>query len=108
MRFFYAMLYTLFTAAGDTKEKEMTTAADATKNQKQIIQCPFCKASITVDELGEHVNACPEIKKEAIERELQLWGDAYNRNYLMQNVVFCPCCGKVSHLGDWDTSSSKK
>ena len=46
----------------------MTTAADATDNQ--IIQCPNCSKSITVDELGEHVNANPEIKKEAIEREL--------------------------------------
>jgi hypothetical protein len=55
MRFFYAMLYSLFTAAaaaGDTKEKEMTTSADDTNNQKQIIQCPNCGESITVDALG--------------------------------------------------------
>ena len=39
----------------------------------QIIQCPYYKKSITVDELGEHVDANPEIKKEAIERELELW-----------------------------------
>ena len=26
----------------------------------QIIYCPNCKASITVNELGEHVNANPE------------------------------------------------
>ena len=38
----------------------------------QIIYCPFCIAPITVDELGEHVNANPETKKQAIEEELEL------------------------------------
>ncbi|MFL6494149.1 MAG: hypothetical protein ACJ70N_05030 [Nitrososphaera sp.] len=65
----------------------MTT--DINNNNNQIIFCPFCKASITVDELGEHVNANPETKKQAIEEEIQLWGeDVYDRNYLIQNVVF--------------------
>jgi endogenous inhibitor of DNA gyrase (YacG/DUF329 family) len=71
-----------------------------------LIQCPNCSKSITVDSLGEHVNAYPDIKKEAIERELQLWGEAYDKNYLMENVVFCPSCGKVSHFGDWTSISS--
>jgi len=71
-------------------------------DDNQIIFCPFCKASMTVDELGEHVNANPEIKKQAIEQEIELWGeDAYDRNYLIQNVVFCPSCNKVSHFKDW-------
>ena len=78
-----------------------------TKNNNPIIHCPICKTSITVDELGEYVSANPDTKKQAIEEEVQLWGGAYDRNYLMQNVVFCPNCGKVSHFDDW-TSSSKK
>jgi endogenous inhibitor of DNA gyrase (YacG/DUF329 family) len=77
------------------------TVADDTNDQKQIIQCPNCGKSITVDALGEHVNANPKIKKEAIETELELWGDAYDRAYLIQNVVFCPHCGKISHFKDW-------
>jgi uncharacterized protein YbaR (Trm112 family) len=80
--------------------------ADNTDNQ--IIQCPNCNKSLSVDALGEHVNANPEIKKEAIDRELDLWGDPYDRNYLIQNVVFCPSCGKISHFGDWTNSISKK
>jgi hypothetical protein len=35
------------------------------------------------------------------EEELELWGDVYDRNYAIQNVVFCPKCGRISHLGDW-------
>ena len=65
-----------------------------------IICCPNCDVSITVEELGENVTANPEIKKESIEEEIQLWGDVYDREYLIQNVVFCPTCGKISHLGD--------
>jgi hypothetical protein len=67
----------------------------------QIIHCPNCKASLSVDELGEYVSANPETKKQAVEEQFQLWGGAYDRNYLIQNVVFCPSCGKVSHFGDW-------
>ena len=74
------------------------TVTDDTNNQKQIIQCSNCNKSIRVDELGEHVNAYLDTKKEAIERELQLWGEAYDKNYLMENVVFCPSCGKVNYL----------
>ena len=41
----------------------------------EIILCPYCIAPITVDEVGEHVNANPETKKQATEEELELWGD---------------------------------
>ena len=67
----------------------------------QIIFCPYCKAFITVDELGEYVSANPEIKRQAVEEQFQLWGGAYDRNYLMRNVVFCPSSNKLSHLNDW-------
>ena len=67
----------------------------------QTIQCPNCKASLTVDELSKHVNANPDTKKQAIEEQFQLWGGAYDRNYLMRNVVFCPSSNKLSHLNDW-------
>ena len=43
-------------------------------NNNQVIHCPNCKASITVDELGEHVSANPDIKKQAIGEQFQLWG----------------------------------
>ena len=71
-----------------------------------IIYCPNCKTSLTVEELGEYVNANPETKKKVIEEQFQLWGGAYDRNYLIQNVVFCPNCGKVSHFDDWTSSSN--
>jgi hypothetical protein len=77
-------------------------------NNNQIIFCPYCKTPITVDELGEYVNAHPETKKQAIEEEIQLWGEVYDRNYLIQNVVFCPNCRKVSHFKDWDSDSKQK
>jgi hypothetical protein len=74
--------------------------------QWQIIRCPNCKVLITVEELHEYVNANPETKKQAIEEELQLWGEAaYDRSYLIQNVVFCPNCRKVSHFKDWTAHS---
>lgn len=76
-----------------------------TGNDNEIIYCPFCISPIKVDELGEYVNANPDIKKQAIEEELELWGDLYDRNYLIQNVVFCPSCNKVSHFKDWDRNS---
>jgi hypothetical protein len=75
-------------------------------NNNQVIHCPNCKASITIDELGEHVSSNPDTKKQAVEEQFQLWGGAYDRNYLIQNVVFCPSCGKISHFDDWNTSSS--
>ena len=40
-----------------------------TDNNNQIIYCPYCKASMKIDELGEYVNANPGIKKQAIEEE---------------------------------------
>ena len=49
---------------------------------------PSCRAPITVDALGEHVNSNPEIKKQAIAEQLEQWGDAYDLEYLIQNVVF--------------------
>jgi hypothetical protein len=53
------------------------------------------------------VNANREIKKQAIEEELQLWGEtAYDREFLILNVAFCPKCNKVSHFDDW--ASNKK
>jgi uncharacterized protein YbaR (Trm112 family) len=79
-----------------------------TDNNNQIIYCPFCIAPLSVDELGEYVNANPETKKQAIEEELELWGGAYDRSYLIQNVVFCPNCRKVSHFKDWNSDSSSK
>jgi hypothetical protein len=75
-------------------------------NIQQVIHCPNCKASITVEGLGEHVSANPDTKKQAVEEQFQLWGGAYDRNYLIQNVVFCLSCGKISHFDDWTTSSS--
>ncbi len=77
-------------------------------NDGQIFYCPFCIAPITVDELGEYLNASPETKKQAIEEELELWGDRYGRNYLIRNVVFCPSCGKVSHYKDWDSDNNSR
>lgn len=66
----------------------------------QIIICPICKASITVDELGEYVSSNPDTKKQAIEEQLELWGDSYVREYLIQNAVFCTTCGKVNHYDE--------
>jgi hypothetical protein len=61
---------------------------------------------MTIDELGEHVNINSETKKQAIEQEIELRGkDVYDRNYLIQNVGFCPNCCKVSHFKDWDSDS---
>ena len=74
----------------------------------QVIHCPNCNASITVDELGEHVNANPETKKQAIEEQLERWGDAYDLEYLMQNVVFCPHCDRVSHFEAGIATTGKK
>lgn len=71
----------------------------------QTIHYPNWKASITVEELGEHVNANPQTKKQAIEEQLQLWDEAYDREYLIQNVVFCPKCNKISHFNDWTSVS---
>jgi hypothetical protein len=65
-------------------------------------------APITVDELGEHVNANPETKKQAVEEQFQLWGEVYDRMYLIQNVVFCPNCHKLSHFKDWDSDNNKE
>ena len=71
--------------------------------QRHIIRCPNCKASITVEELHEYVNAKPESKREAIEHEIEMWGltSNYDRQYYVENVVICPSCVMISHLGDW-------
>lgn len=73
----------------------------------QVILCPHCRISITVDELGEHVNANPDIKKQAIAEQLHLWGDAYDLEYLTLNLLFCPRCHKVSHFKDWSSNIKK-
>jgi hypothetical protein len=39
-------------------------------NNQHVIHCPNCKTSTTVDELGEHINANPEAKKQGVEEEL--------------------------------------
>jgi hypothetical protein len=68
----------------------------------QLIRCPNCKASITIEELHEYVNAKPESKREAIEHEIEMWGPTYyDRQYLVENIVFCPTCARISHLSDW-------
>ena len=91
----------------------MATVAAATEKKKemsdidnQIIRCPYCKTPITVDEVGEYVNANPETKKRAIEEQFQLWGGTYDKNYLIQNLVFCPNCHKVSYFKDWDSNNN--
>jgi hypothetical protein len=77
-------------------------------NNNQIIYCLYCKASIIFEELGEFLNENPDTKKEVIEEQLQLWGEAYDGAYLIQNVVFCPRCNMVSHFDDWATNDNKK
>ena len=77
---------------------------DDIKNHQEIIYCPRCKASISVDALGEHVNSNPEIKKQAIAEQLEQGGEKYDLEHVMQNVVFCPRCHKVSHFKDWSNS----
>jgi hypothetical protein len=77
-------------------------------NGNQLIRCPSCKASVTVEELHEHVNAKPESKREAIEHEIEMWGltPYYDKQYLVENIVFCPNCATISHLSDWLEVSS--
>ena len=81
----------------------MTTFDYDDDSPKQIIRCPKCKASITIEELYEYVNAKPESKREAIEQEIEMWGltSYYDRQYLVENIVFCPTCAVISHLSDW-------
>jgi uncharacterized C2H2 Zn-finger protein len=68
----------------------------------QLIRCPNCKASITIEELHEYVNAKPESKREAREDEIEMWGPTYyDRQYLVENIVFCPTCARISHSSDW-------
>lgn len=71
--------------------------------QRQIIRCPNCKSSITVEGVHEYVNAKPESKREAIEHEIEMGGltPYYDRQYLVENIVFCPSCARISHLSDW-------
>ncbi len=71
-------------------------------NGNQLILCPSCKASITVEELHEYVNARPESKREAIEQGIEMWGMTYyDMAYFIENIVFCPSCARISHLCDW-------
>ncbi len=81
---------------------------DDNSHHQQIIRCPNCKASITIEKLHEYVNAKPESKREAIEHEIETWGlTYYDRQYLAENVVFCPYCAGISHLSDWLEVSSR-
>ena len=78
-------------------------------HQQQTVQCPNCKASVTVEELYEYVNTHPESKREVIHHEIEMWGltSNYDRQYLVDNIVFCPRCARISHLSDWlEVSSS--
>jgi hypothetical protein len=69
--------------------------------QRQIIRCPNCKASITVEELHEFVNANPESKRDTIEKEVAMWGlTHYDMAYYVENIVFCPACARISQ-SDW-------
>ena len=72
-------------------------------NGNQFIRCQNCKASITIEELHQDVNAKPESKREAIEHEIEVWGLTYyyDRQYLVEDIVFCPTCARISHLSDW-------
>jgi hypothetical protein len=48
------------------------------------------------------VNANPEAKREAIEKEIAMWGlTNYDMVYFVDNIVFCPNCARISHLGNW-------
>lgn len=77
------------------------TTADYDDSQK-IIYCPGCKMSIIVSELHEYVNDKPENKREAIEQEIEKWGlTYYDKAYYVEDIVYCPACAKISHLGDW-------
>jgi hypothetical protein len=72
-----------------------------------MLLCPRCNKSITVEELGDYVNANPEIKKQAIAEQLDQWGEEYDLEYLVLNVVICPRCHKVSHFKDWISDVNK-
>jgi hypothetical protein len=82
---------------------QTTEEDDSTNNnsQQQMIQCLFCKIPTTIETLGEHINDNPETKREAIKEQLQLWAKAYDREYLIINLVFCPSFDRISHWGDW-------
>jgi hypothetical protein len=77
-------------------------ADDVSTNQ--LIKCPVCKAlSITVEELHEYVNADPEAKMGAIEKEIAMWGlTHHDMAYFVENIVFYHNCARISHLGDWN------
>jgi hypothetical protein len=80
----------------------MTNYNDASQ-QQEVVRCPNCKASITMEELHENVNAKPESKREAIEYEIEMWGltSYYVRQYYIQNGVICSFCARINHLSDW-------
>lgn len=62
--------------------------------------------SITVEELHEYVNSNPEAKRDAIEKERAMWGlTYYDMVYYVENIVFCPQCARISHLGDWSLTT---
>jgi hypothetical protein len=64
--------------------------------------------SITVEELHEYVNSNPEAKRDAIEKERAMWGlTYYDMVYYVENIVFCPQCARIGHLGDWSLITTK-
>jgi hypothetical protein len=76
-------------------------------SSSQVIKCPTCKASITVEELHEYVNVNPEAKREAIEKERAMWElTYYDMAYYVENIVFCPQCARISHLGNWSLTTT--
>jgi hypothetical protein len=67
----------------------------------------MCKASLTIEGLHEYVNSNPEAKREAIEKERAMWGlTYYDMAYYVENIVFCPQCASISHLGDWSLTTT--
>ena len=48
------------------------------------------------------MNDRPESKRVAIEHEIKAWGlTHYDRQYYVENIMFCPSCARISHLSDW-------
>jgi 4-hydroxy-3-methylbut-2-en-1-yl diphosphate synthase IspG/GcpE len=83
-----------------TKPPKMTDYNHS--HHQQIIRCPNCRALITVEELLKYVASKPESKREAIEHEIAMWGlTHYDMAHYVENIVFCPACARISHLGDW-------
>jgi hypothetical protein len=57
--------------AEDAKAQEMTSHIN---HNHQIIYCPTCKTSISVDKLRDYEDDNLEAKKQVIEEEVHQWG----------------------------------